>query len=79
MKEGYDISETINVGFEVQIHRDKDGSISHCYVPEIEQYFSTKNQDEIERKTSAFVKMYISFWDEYNNNGEKKDFSSMKK
>jgi hypothetical protein len=74
----YETSKTVEVGFEVQIHQHDSDEVYSCYVPAIEQYFSARNVDDIERKTRAFVKMYIDFWNEYNNNGEKKDFSFMK-
>jgi hypothetical protein len=68
----------ISTNFEIEI-REKEG-VWHCYIPAIDGYYFTKRKDEIQRKGSAMIQAFISFWTEQNGGqhvGAKKLFDQI--
>jgi len=75
----YDIIKKVNVEFEVRAHQDEGDEMISCCIPATDTYFSAKSWEDVNKKSGAMIKSFINFWNEYNNNGEKKDFSRMKR
>jgi len=48
----------VNIDIEVNVKEEND--IFSCYVPEYDIIFSTKNKNDIEKKTKSLVKSYFS-------------------
>jgi len=61
----YEKSITTDIPFEIKYTSNKDGLIS-CYLPEINSYFSAKNELDMKRKAHAFFKIWIKFFNEQN-------------
>lgn len=68
---------TTTPDFEIKTIEEKNGMFS-CWIPAVDSYFSASSIEEISSRGSAMIKAFIQFWNEYNNNGQPKDFSSMK-
>jgi hypothetical protein len=67
----------ISIEFEIEIIQEQCDEMFSCHIPATDAYFSAKKYDDISKTGEAMIKSFINYWNEYNNNGEKKNFSSM--
>jgi len=62
----YNQKRTVSVDFTVMTDNPESDEMFSCYMPEIDVYFSARTEEDINKKASAFVKMWVDFFHEKN-------------
>lgn len=66
MDNDYKDEMTISVNFTVKTIQEESDEMISCFIPEIDQYFSAKTPEDVQRKATAFIKMWIKYWNQKN-------------
>ncbi len=66
MNNDYKDETVVSVNFTVKTDQHDTDEMISCFIPEINQYFSARTPEDVQRKATAFIKIWIDYWNQKN-------------